>query len=114
MAGHTTPCGHCGPVTVNLTVDTLPILVDILTSLARIEHALTRERHLMSEIDDRLAAYATKFDEFTTDLSRELADLTNAIGGNLSDGQRAQFDALVEKLAAAKLAIDTADPPPAG
>jgi hypothetical protein len=81
--------------------------------LNRIERLIRTEGKQMSEIDDRLAAYGAQFDEFTTDLGRELADLTNAVAGNLTDAQRAQFDALSQKLTDAKLAVDTADPAPA-
>jgi hypothetical protein len=85
----------------------------VLRRLERIERGNANEREIMSEIDDRLAAYATQFDDFTTDLGRELADLTSAVAGNLSAGQRAAFDALSQRLTDAKLAVDTADPPPA-
>jgi len=97
-------CRHCG---------TENDLNEVLTELGRIARLIENEGKRMSEIDDRLAAYATQFDDFTTDLARELADLTNAAAGNLTADQAAAFDALGQKLAAAKLQIDTADPAPA-
>jgi hypothetical protein len=98
-------CPHCGG---HSDLDH-----EIINRLDRIERLVHTEGIIMTEIDDRLAAVATQFDDLTTDLGRELADLTNAVAGNLTAEQRAEFDALAQKMTDAKLAIDTADPPPA-
>lgn len=98
----------CG---ANLAV--LQKLKSMSRRLARIEAALQREENMMSEIDDALTSLAAQVGELAVDLDRELADLLEALSGNLTPEQEAAFASITDKVAAMKAAIDAADPVPA-
>jgi hypothetical protein len=80
--------------------------------LHRIEAAIAQEGATMSAIDDRLAALTAQLADLAADVDRELADLTQALSGSLTAEQEASFQAVSDKVAAMKAAIDTADPAP--
>ena len=64
----------------------------------------------MSEVDDKLTALQASLTDLATDLDRELADLQTALSGKLTADQEAAFQAVSDKVAALKSAIDSADP----
>lgn len=87
-------------------------LFGIRDSLARIERALNLEGEIMSELDDKLTAVTSAVADLAADVDRELADLRNALSGTLSADQEAAFQALSDKIAGIRSAVDTADPAP--
>lgn len=90
--------------------DAVRHLNDIRRRLARIERTVNVEGAIMSEVDDRLTQVQTEVAGLADDVQRELADLAAALSGTLSADQRSKFDALDEKLASIKDAVDQADP----
>ncbi len=104
-------CASCKEI---LTIEVVVDLGPVTMRLDRIEQALTQEGVIMSEVDDKLTALQTSLGDLATDLDRELADLKNALSGSLTADQEAAFQAVSDRVAAMKTAIDTADPAPAG
>lgn len=88
---------------------TLAAIVRQLNHIQGIEQA---EETIMSEVDDKLAALQASLTDLAADLDRELADLQTALSGKLTTDEEAAFQAVSDKVAALKSAIDTADPQP--
>jgi len=79
--------------------------------LARIEHAITVEGNVMTEIDDRLTQLTDEVGGLADDVADELAQLAEALSGKLTDDQRAQFDSLQAKVADMKSSLEGDNPP---
>jgi len=98
-------------VNINLTGPILEVLKDLLASNHRQEHRLMK-------IEDAFTALSTAFDEATTrvnadiaDLQVKIANLTDQLGSedeDLSPAAQAQFDALAAKIRG----MDPIAPPP--